>query len=150
MGMVGAAFGFGFQPRTSDRRLLGSLLGPMGPGLIAVGLSLSISCPAYFILPRVAGSPSNRVKRPGCWIWVTSVTRSRVRACVPLMAVWALVPLAFAGCTAILPLQAFSVLGWGKRELAILFTLIGVTAANTVQGYFFGRIVRQRRRRSLT
>jgi len=48
----------------------------------------------------------------------------------------------------VLPLYAAASLGWGKRELAILFTLIGVTAAS-IQGYFFGKIVRRTGERSL-
>ncbi len=64
------------------------------------------------------------------------------------MAVWALVPLAFAGYTVALPLWANAALGWKERELAILFTIIGVTAAS-VQGYFFGKLVRRTGERTL-
>jgi MFS family permease len=74
-----------------------------------------------------------------------AISRPRLR---PLLAVWALVPLAFAGYTVALPLWASAVLGWKERELAILFTIIGVTAA-TVQGYFFGKIVRRTGERAL-
>jgi MFS family permease len=74
-----------------------------------------------------------------------AVARPRLR---PLMVVWALVPFAFAGYTVVLPLHAGAALGWKERELAILFTIIGVTAA-AVQGYFFGRIVRRTGERSL-
>jgi MFS family permease len=58
------------------------------------------------------------------------------------MAVWALVPFAFAGYTAALPFRAADVLGWQERELAVLFTMIGIVAA-FVQGYLFGRIVKR-------
>src|ERR1041385_4163874 len=64
------------------------------------------------------------------------------------MIVWALVPLGFAGYTVALPLRAAATLGWKERELAILFTIIGVTAAS-VQGYFFGKIVRRTGERAL-
>jgi len=74
-----------------------------------------------------------------------AIARPRLR---PLMAVWALVPLAFAGYTVALPLRAATALGWRERELAILFTIIGVTAA-TVQGHFFGKIVRRTGERTL-
>ena len=47
-----------------------------------------------------------------------------------------------------LPLHAAAALGWKERELAILFTIIGVTAAS-VQGYFFGKIVRRVGERAL-
>jgi len=62
--------------------------------------------------------------------------------------VWALVPFAFAGYTVALPLHAAAALGWKERELAILFTIIGVTAAS-VQGYLFGKIVRRTGERTL-
>src|ERR1051325_5267268 len=45
-------------------------------------------------------------------------------------------------------LCAAAALGWKERELAILFTIIGVTAAS-VQGYFFGKIVRRTGERAL-
>ena len=146
MGMVGAAFGIGFSLGPAIAGFSDHFFGPMAPGLIAVGLSLANFVSAYFILPESLAH-EHRVKRSLFDLGhiVQAVARPRLR---PLMAVWALVPFAFAGYTAILPLQAFSVLGWGKRELAILFTLIGVTAA-PVQGYFFGRIVRRSGERSL-
>ena len=74
-----------------------------------------------------------------------AIARPRLR---PLMAVWALVPLGFAGYTVALPLRAATALGWRERELAILFTIIGITAAS-VQGYFFGKIVRRTGERAL-
>src|SRR6185436_454300 len=91
--------------------------------------------------------PELRVKRPLLDLGHIgeALARPKLR---PLMTVWALVPLAFAGYTAILPLQAHAALGWGKRELAFLFTLIGVTAAS-VQGYFFGRIMKRTGERAL-
>ena len=146
MGMVGAAFGIGFSLGPAIAGFSDHFFGPMAPGLIAVGLSLANFVSAYFILPESL-APEHRVKRPLFDLGhiAAAVARPRLR---PLMAVWALVPFGFAGYTAILPLQAFAVLGWGKRELAILFTLIGVTAA-AVQGYFFGRIVRRSGERSL-
>jgi MFS family permease len=64
------------------------------------------------------------------------------------MIVWALVPLGFAGYTAALPYRVIDVLGWKQLQLTFLFIIIGVTAA-TVQGYFFGRIVRRTGERAL-
>jgi DHA1 family tetracycline resistance protein-like MFS transporter len=138
--MVGAAFGIGFSLGPAIAGFSDHYLGSTAPGLIAVGLSLANFVSAYFILPESL-SQEHRVKRPLLDLGHIgdAVARPRLR---PLMAVWALVPLGFAGYTAILPLQAYTALGWGKRELAILFTLIGITAA-AVQGYFFGRIVRR-------
>jgi multidrug resistance protein len=146
MGMVGAAFGLGFSLGPAIAGLSDYYLGPMWPGLIAVILSLANFVSAYFILPESL-APELRVKRPLLDLGHIgeALARPKLR---PLMAVWALVPLAFAGYTAILPLQAFATLGWGKRELALLFTLIGVTAAS-VQGYFFGRIMKRTGERAL-
>jgi len=146
MGMVGAAFGIGFILGPAIAGFSDHYLGSTAPGLIAVGLSLANFVSAYFILPESLAH-EHRVKRPLLDLGHIgdAVARPRLR---PLMAVWALVPLGFAGYPAILPLQAYAALGWGKRELAILFTLIGITAA-AVQGYFFGRIVRRSGERSL-
>lgn len=146
MGMVGAAFGLGFSLGPAIAGFSDYYLGPMWPGLIAVGLSLANFVSAYFILPESL-APEHRRKRPLLDLGHIgdALARPKLR---PLMAVWALVPFAFAGYTAILPLQAFAELGWGKRELALLFTLIGVTAAS-VQGYFFGRIMKRTGERAL-
>ncbi len=146
MGLVGAAFGLGFSLGPAIAGFSDHYLGHVWPGLIAVGLSLANFVSAYFILPESL-APEHRVKRRLLDLGHIgeALARRRLR---PLLTVWALVPLAFAGYTAILPLQAHVALGWGKRELAVLFTLIGVTAAS-VQGYFFGRIMRRTGERAL-
>src|SRR5256714_14702166 len=58
------------------------------------------------------------------------------------MAVWALVPLGFAGYTAALPYRVIDALRWRQLQLTFLFIIIGVTAA-AVQGYAFGKLVRR-------
>lgn len=146
MGMVGAAFGIGFSLGPAIGGFAAHYGGPTAPGLCAVGLSLANFVSAYFILPESL-KHEHRVKRPLFDLGHIgdAISRPRLR---PLLAVWALVPLAFAGYTVALPLWANAVLGWKERELAILFTIIGVTAA-TVQGYFFGKIVRRTGERAL-
>jgi len=146
MGLVGAAFGIGFSLGPAIGGFSAHYLGPAAPGLVAVGLSLANFVSAYLILPESL-APEHRVNRPLFDLGHIgeAVARPRLR---PLMAVWALVPFAFAGYTVVLPLHAGAALGWKERELAILFTIIGVTAA-AVQGYFFGRIVRRTGERSL-
>jgi len=146
MGLVGAAFGLGFSLGPAIAGFSDYYLGPAAPGLIAVGLSLPNFVSAYFILPESL-APEHRVTRRLFDLGHIgeAVSRPRLR---PLMAVWALTPFAFAGYTVVLPLYAAASLGWGKRELAILFTLIGVTAAS-IQGYFFGKIVRRTGERTL-
>jgi len=146
MGMVGAAFGIGFSLGPAIGGFAHHWGGDAAPGLVAVGLSLANFVSAYFVLPESLKSDL-RVKRPLFDLGHIgeAVARPRLR---PLMAVWAFVPLAFAGYTVALPLWASAALGWQERELAILFTIIGVTAAS-VQGYFFGKIVRRTGERTL-
>lgn len=140
MGLVGAAFGIGFSLGPAIGGFAAHYLGPSAPGLVAVGLSLANFVSAYFILPESLHHEL-RVNRPLFDLGHIgeAIARPRLR---PLMAVWTLVPIAFAGYTVVLPLQASAVLGWKEREMAILFTIIGVTAA-AVQGYFFGKLVRR-------
>src|SRR3989449_2253484 len=145
MGVVGAAFGIGFSlgPAIGG---FAAHFGTAAPGLVAVGLSLANFVSAYFILPESLKNEL-RVKRPLFDLAHIgeSVAPPKLRA---VITVWALVPLAFAGYTVALPLHAAAALGWKERELAILFTIIGVTAAS-VQGYFFGKIVRRVGERTL-
>ena len=146
MGIVGAAFGIGFSLGPAIGGFAAHWGGPTAPGLVSVGLSLANFLSAYFILPESLHHEL-RVKRPILDLGHigAAIARPRLR---PLMTVWALVPLAFAGYTVALPLHAAATLGWKERELAILFTIIGVTAAS-VQGYFFGKIVRRTGERTL-
>src|SRR5216117_4260785 len=145
MGVVGAAFGIGFSigPAIGG---FAAHFGTAAPGLVAVALSLANFVSAYLILPESL-KPEHRVKRRlfDMAHIGEAIDRPRLR---PLMIVWALVPLAFAGYTVALPLHAAAALGWKERELAILFTIIGVTAAS-VQGYFFGKLVRRTGERTL-
>ena len=146
MGIVGAAFGIGFSFGPAIGGFAAHYGGATAPGLVAVGLSLANFVSAYFILPESLRSEL-RVRRPLLDLGHIgeAIARPRLR---PLMIVWALVPLGFAGYTVALPLRAAATLGWKERELAILFTIIGVTAAS-VQGYFFGKIVRRTGERAL-
>jgi MFS transporter, DHA1 family, tetracycline resistance protein len=146
MGLIGAAFGIGFSLGPAIAGIASHFAGPTAPGLVAVALSLANFVSAYFILPESL-SHEHRVKRPlfdfahiG-----QAFARRRLR---PLMLVWTLVPFGFAGYTVVLPLHAAAALGWKERELAILFTMIGLTAA-TVQGWVFGKVVRRTGERTL-
>ena len=140
MGIVGAAFGIGFSAGPALGGLADHLLGHTAPGLVAVVLSLANFISAYFILPESL-TPEHRVRRAVFDLrhLGEAIARPRLR---PLMIVWALTPLGFAGYTAALPYRAIAGLGWKQLQLTFLFIIIGVTAA-AVQGYFFGRIVRR-------
>lgn len=146
MGIIGAAFGIGFSLGPAIGGFAAHYGGSTAPGLVAVALSLANFVSAYFILPESLGH-EHRVKRPLLDLGHIgeAITRPRLR---PLMVVWMLVPFAFAGYTVALPLDASARLGWKERELAILFTIIGITAA-TVQGYLFGKVVRRTGERTL-
>jgi multidrug resistance protein len=146
MGMVGAAFGIGFSLGPAIGGFSAHYLGPSAPGLVAVGLSLANFVSAYFILPESL-KHELRVRRPLFDLGHIgeAIARPKLR---PLMIVWALTPVAFAGYTVALPLHASKALNWTERDLAILFTIIGVTAAS-VQGYFFGKIARRTGERAL-
>jgi multidrug resistance protein len=146
MGIVGAAFGIGFSAGPALGGLADHFLGHRWPGLVGVALSLANFVSAYFILPESL-KHEHRVKRPlfGLGHVLDAFARPRLR---PLMVVWALVPLGFAGYTAALPYRAIDILGWKQLQLTFLFIIIGVTAA-AVQGYFFGKIVRRTGERSL-
>src|SRR5258705_231371 len=146
MGIVGAAFGIGFSAGPAIGGLADHFLGAHWPGLVCVGLSLANFVSAYFILPESL-KQELRVKRALFDLGhiVLAFARPRLR---PLMIVWALVPLGFAGYTAALPYRAIDTLGWKQLQLTFLFIIIGVTAA-MVQGYFFGKLVRRTGERTL-
>lgn len=138
MGIVGAAFGIGFSAGPAVGGLADHYLGHLAPGLIAVGLSLANFVSAYFILPESLRHEL-RVKRPLLDLRHIgeAVARPRLR---PLMIVWALTPLGFAGYTAALPYHVIDALHWKQLQLTFLFIIIGVTAA-AVQGWAFGKVV---------
>jgi DHA1 family tetracycline resistance protein-like MFS transporter len=146
MGIVGAAFGIGFSAGPAVGGLADHYLGHAAPGLVAVVLSLANFISAYFILPESL-KHELRVKRPIFDLRHIgqAFARPRLR---PLMVVWALTPLGFAGYTAALPYRVIDALGWKQLQLTFLFIIIGVTAA-AVQGYFFGKVVRRTGERAL-
>jgi len=146
MGIVGAAFGIGFSLGPAIGGFSAHYLGPTAPGLVAVGLSLANFVSAYFILPESL-KHELRVRRPLFDLGHIGEAAARPKL-RPLMIVWALTPVAFAGYTVALPLHASKTLHWTERDLAILFTIIGVTAA-AVQGYFFGKMARRTGERAL-
>jgi MFS family permease len=140
MGIIGAAFGIGFVIGPAIGGMAGHYFGPMGPGLLAAGLSLLNFGLALRILPESL-APEHRVQRPliGFEHLGAALTRRAIR---PLAAMWGLQSFAFAGYTVALPLFAAAAFGWRERELGIFFTLVGTIAA-VVQGYLFGKLARR-------
>src|SRR5881397_380187 len=110
MGVVGAAFGIGFSLGPAIGGFAAHWGGPAAPGLVAVGLSVANFLSAYFILPESLGHEL-RVRRPMFDLGHIgeAVARPKLR---PLMIVWALTPVAFAGYTVALPLHASKMLNW--------------------------------------
>ncbi len=139
MGMIGAAFGIGFTIGPALGGLAGHYWGHTGPGLVAAGLSLTNFILAYRILAE--SLQAEHRSATGFWPFghmAQAFGNARLR---PLLIVWALAPFAFAGYTVALPLFAATTFGWRERDLGLLFTAIGVTAA-VVQGWLFGRLVK--------
>src|SRR5258705_971253 len=114
MGIVGAAFGIGFSAGPAVGGLADHFLGHAAPGLVAVALSLANFVSAFFILPESL-KHEHRVKRSLFDLRHIgeAIARPKLR---PLMIVWALVPLGFAGYTAALPYRVTAVLGWRQLQ----------------------------------
>lgn len=140
MGLIGAAFGLGFTLGPALGGLADQAFGAMAPGMLAAALSLVNFVSAYLILPESLRE-EHRTTRYAFGLAHLGEALRRVRL-RPLMVVWAVAPFAFAGYTVALPLFAAARLGWGKPELAVFFTVIGITAA-FVQGWLFGRLARR-------
>ena len=139
MGMIGAAFGIGFTVGPALGGLAGHYWGHTGPGLVAAGLSLANFALAYRILAESLQAEHRTATdiRPFGHL-AEAFRNARLR---PLLIVWGIAPFAFAGYTVAMPLFAAARFGWHERDLGLLFTAIGITAA-VVQGWLFGRLVR--------
>ncbi len=146
MGMLGAAFGIGFVVGPALGGFAGHYGGRSAPALVAAGLSLLNLVVAWRILPE---SLRHEHRSERALLDVTH-TREALKSprLRPLLLVWIFAAVAFTGYTAILPLHTAQQWNWGARELAGLFTVIGLVAA-IVQGWAFGRIAKRWNERSL-
>ena len=133
MGLVGAAFGIGFVVGP----IIGGFAGERVAPWIAVGLSLANFVSAYAILPESLAH-EHRATRP-MFDFSHLLDALRHSKLAPLMWAWLVAPFAFAGYTVAMPLWAGATLGWRERQLGLLFTAIGATAA-VVQGWLFGKL----------
>ena len=133
MGLVGAAFGIGFVLGP----MIGGLAGRSAAPWIAVGLSLANFVSAFAILPESLAH-EHRATRP-MFDFSHLLDALRHPKLGPLMWAWLVAPFAFAGYTVAMPLWAGATLGWRERQLGLLFTAIGATAA-IVQGWLFGKL----------
>lgn len=139
MALVGAAFGLGFMLGPGIGGLAGHLGGPEAVGLTAAALCAINFGSAYFIV-KESLQAEHRVRRP--LVDVAHLIEALGRPQLgPAFIVFGLIPFAFSGYMVGLPLYAESVMGWGERQLGLLFTLIGLVAV-TIQGYGFHKLSR--------
>src|SRR5438094_2386842 len=140
MGLLGAAFGLGFVLGPGIGGISAHYLGEAAPGVAAAGLSLVNFGSAWVIL-RESLQPEHRTPRRGIGFGaiVRGLADRRLR---PLMLVWGIFPLAFAGYTTALPLHAAAELGWREGDLGLFFVVFGLTGA-FVQGLVFGRLAQR-------
>jgi len=140
MGILGAAFGIGFVVGPALGGFAGHYGGQAAPALVAAGLSLVNLVVAWRILPE---SLRHEHRSERALLDVTH-TREALRnpRLRPLLLVWIFAAVSFTGYTAILPLHTRQVWGWSARDLAGLFTVIGLVAA-VVQGWAFGKLAKR-------
>jgi DHA1 family tetracycline resistance protein-like MFS transporter len=144
MGMIGAAFGFGF--------IIGPALGGVvaghdlgtadlrTPGLIAAGLSFLAVLGVVFLLKesltaaKVDGPARSRV---------TLIMDAFGRPVLSrLLVIFFLVTFAFAGMEATFAMWAMRQYGWGPAQVGYVFTYVGVLSA-VMQGGLIGPLTRQ-------
>ncbi|MEX0690408.1 MAG: MFS transporter [Gemmatimonadales bacterium] len=137
MGLIGAAFGLGFVLGPALGGFAVHWGGPHAAGLVAAGLCLVNLVSAWVILEESLET-SHRATRP--LLDAEHMRRGMTDAALrPPFLVFSIVPFAFAGYIVALPLWAEARFGWGERDLAAYFTLIGICAV-VVQGWAFGKI----------
>lgn len=137
MGALGAAFGIGFVLGPAIGGLAASAWGHTAPGLVAAGLSVLNLILAWRILPESLQEHHRRKHDLLDFSHIGDAFRDRrLRA---LLLVWVIVPFAFTGFTAVMPLHMGAAFGWREKELGIAFVVIGGTAA-VVQGWGFGKL----------
>lgn len=146
MGALGAAFGLGFIVGPALGGLAHHYGGAAAPGLVAAGLSLANFVSASIILSESLAH-EHRTHRE-MWDFGHLGEAFRRAPLRPLMALWGVIPFAFAGYTVLLPLHAEEAFGWQERDLGYFFAVVGLTAA-VVQGYVFGKLVRRVGERAL-
>jgi MFS family permease len=141
MGMIGAAFGLGF--------IIGPALGGLvagsnvasadlrSPGLIACGLSAAAFLGVVFLLKEsLPADVAVRPRRGRIGVLRDALGR---RALSPLLAIFFLTILAFAGMESTFALWAMAQLGWGPAQTGYLFTFVGLLSA-VMQGGLIGRL----------
>jgi MFS family permease len=132
MGLVGAAFGFGFifGPTIGG---IASHFGDMVPGLVATGLSIVNLLVAARLVPEPA-------QHKDAFVAGTAPVGWRPFA-VPLAAA-VLSTLAFTVLYVVLPLVAERSLGYDRRTVSYLFALTGLMTA-IIQGGVVGHLARR-------
>ncbi|MBV9522774.1 MAG: MFS transporter [Alphaproteobacteria bacterium] len=144
MGLIGAAFGLGF---IIGPALGGLLAGPdparpnfSAPAFLGAGLSFLALLGAVLVLKEslpVERRGAARVAR------IEAARRTLARPALrPLILVFFLIILAFAGMETTFALWANRQFGWGAAQVGYLMTYVGVVSA-TIQGGLIGKLARR-------
>jgi MFS transporter, DHA1 family, tetracycline resistance protein len=144
MGLIGAAFGFGFiMGPFVGGTLAGSdpaapMLAP--PAFAAAGLSaLAFLATVFFLKESVTSATRNAARQSRLAAVGMVMTQPRLRF---LVLVFFVIIFAFAGMETTFALWAMAQFGWGPRPVTYIFAFVGVLGA-VVQGGLIGRLVKR-------
>jgi DHA1 family tetracycline resistance protein-like MFS transporter len=144
MGLIGAAFGFGF---IIGPALGGLLAGPdpdspalSAPAFLGAGLSALAFLGAVVFLKESLPAAARRAARKSRLVAVAdALRRPSLRF---LLLVFFGIIFAFAGMETTFALWALDKFGWGPRQISFIFTYVGVLSA-VIQGGLIGRLSRR-------
>lgn len=144
MGLIGAAFGFGF---IIGPALGGALAGPdpaapalSAPAFLAAGLSALAFLGAIFLLKEsLPPQARNTARRSRFDAIAEALRRPNLRF---LILVFFVIIFAFAGMETTFALWASRQFGWGAAQVGYVLTFVGVLSA-VIQGGLIGRLTRR-------
>lgn len=136
MGMIGAAFGLGFIIGPALGAAF-SLISPEAPFFAAAALAAINAAVAFRLLPE-SRRPGPAATPPSRWQVLQHALASRIVG--PLVWLSFVVTLAFAAMETTFSLLGNRRFGYGPTEMALLFVLVGLTAAFG-QGFLVGKLV---------
>jgi len=139
MGLIGAAFGFGF---IAGPALAGVLvrLSPAAPGVAAAGFSLTALLMTLFLLPESLPPERRGAPASGGW-WATRLAAWQTPGLPPLLLISLAVVTGFAAFEVTFAQLVYRRFGLHEGSIAFLFAFVGVLAA-LMQGLLVGRLAR--------